>query len=188
MSRSLRSIIVDYRGTEADSVSLSMGHYLFESEAVPVRTELPGILDERISIGGHHVCMTCLNLGCAHAVILGKPVTPSVIQQLGHAIGLHPLFPRGTHVECVEVKHHTTLMLEAWTQCDGYTLASCNAACAAAIACHRLGMVSPRVTVQMPGGRVNVVVDHEQQTVCLRASAKQVVQGELNMPQLVNCH
>ena len=59
-------------------------------------------------------------------------------------------------MQFLEVVSRQRIRIQIWERGAGYTLASGSSSCAAASAAHRLGLVDPRVEVEMPGGVIDI--------------------------------
>ncbi|MGV8769688.1 diaminopimelate epimerase, partial [Pseudomonas aeruginosa] len=68
----------------------------------------------------------------------------------------HPLFPKRTNVQLVEVVDRQTLRIGIWERGAGFTLASGSSSCAAASVMRKWGRVGDRVSVRMPGGELQI--------------------------------
>jgi diaminopimelate epimerase len=89
-------------------------------------------------------------------VVFGQPVTRERCVQLGPHLERHPAFPERTNVQLFEVVDRARVRVEIWERGVGYTLASGTSASAVAAACMRAGLVDDNVTIQMPGGNLQV--------------------------------
>jgi diaminopimelate epimerase len=89
-------------------------------------------------------------------VVFGEPVTKARCLELGPLIENHEAFPERTNVQLFEVMDRARARVEIWERGAGYTLASGTSASAVAAACMRAGLVDDRVTIQMPGGDLEV--------------------------------
>src|SRR5216683_1555837 len=76
--------------------------------------------------------------------------------ELGPVLERHDAFPERTNVQLFEVLHRGRVRIEIWERGAGYTLASGTSASAVAAACIRAGLVDDHVTIQMPGGDLQV--------------------------------
>jgi diaminopimelate epimerase len=76
--------------------------------------------------------------------------------ELGPHLEHHEAFPERTNVQLFEVIDRARARVEIWERGAGYTLASGTSASAVAAACMRAGLVDERVTIQMPGGDLDV--------------------------------
>jgi diaminopimelate epimerase len=97
-----------------------------------------------------------VSVGNPHCVVFDEPVTFARCIELGPHLETHPAFPERTNVQLFEVVDRGHVRIEIWERGAGYTLASGTSASAVAAACMRAGLVDEHVTVQMPGGNLNV--------------------------------
>ena len=97
-----------------------------------------------------------VSVGNPHCVVFGEPVTRERCFELGPLIENHEAFPERTNVQLFEVIDRARARVEIWERGAGYTLASGTSASAVAAACMRAGLVDDRVTIQMPGGNLEV--------------------------------
>jgi len=97
-----------------------------------------------------------VSVGNPHCVVFGEPVTRERCIELGPHLENHKAFPERTNVQLYEVIDRTRARVEIWERGAGYTLASGTSASAVAAACMRAGLVDDRVTIQMPGGDLEV--------------------------------
>ena len=97
-----------------------------------------------------------VSVGNPHCVVFGEPVTKERCLELGPLIENHEAFPERTNVQLFEVMDRARARVEIWERGAGYTLASGTSASAVAAACMRAGLVDDRVTIQMPGGDLEV--------------------------------
>jgi diaminopimelate epimerase len=97
-----------------------------------------------------------VSVGNPHCVVFGEPVTKQRCIELGPLIENHEAFPERTNVQLFEVVDRARARVEIWERGAGYTLASGTSASAVAAACMRAGLVDERVTIQMPGGDLEV--------------------------------
>ena len=97
-----------------------------------------------------------VSVGNPHCVVFGEPVTMERCLELGPHLETHSAFPERTNVQLFEVVDRGRVRIEIWERGAGYTLASGTSASAVAAACMRAGLVDGQVTVQMPGGDLQV--------------------------------
>jgi diaminopimelate epimerase len=97
-----------------------------------------------------------VSVGNPHCVVFGEAVTKERCIELGPHLENHKAFPERTNVQLFEVIDRTRARAEIWERGAGYTLASGTSASAVAAACMRAGLVDDRVTIQMPGGDLEV--------------------------------
>jgi diaminopimelate epimerase len=164
-------------------VQVEMGRVSFSSRDIPVVGPEREVLEEKLSIGGEEIVYSAATVGNPHCVILREKVTAEEACRLGPLLENHTaLFPNRTNVQFVRVLDSKSIQVEIWERGAGYTLASGSSSCAAAAVAHRLGRVGRTITVRMPGGDLDVVLDarmHAQQTGPVGAVAEGDVAPEL---------
>jgi len=97
-----------------------------------------------------------VSVGNPHCVVFDEPATKARCLELGPYLENHTAFPERTNVQLFEVVDRTRARAEIWERGAGYTLASGTSASAVAAACMRAGLVDDRVTIQMPGGDLEI--------------------------------
>jgi diaminopimelate epimerase len=146
--------VLDWNGAEIVS-ELDIGRPSFRA------ADLPANFDgepERVHLDtpAGRVEAMLVSVGNPHCVVFGEPATKARCLELGPHLERNPAFPERTNVQLFEVIDRTRLRIEIWERGAGYTLASGTSASAVAAACMRAGLVDEKVTVQMPGGDLNV--------------------------------
>jgi diaminopimelate epimerase len=141
-----------------ETVAVEMGQVSFASTAIPVAGPPRDVLGERLWVDGVAVEFSAATVGNPHCVVVRDRVSEAEARTLGPRLETHPLFPRRTNVQFVQVLDRRTIRFEIWERGAGYTLASGTSSCAAAAVVHRLGLTDAHVTVQMPGGALAVEI------------------------------
>jgi diaminopimelate epimerase len=123
--------------------------------------DLPALFDgepDRVSLytPAGRVEAMLVSVGNPHCVVFGEPVTRERCLALGPLIENHAAFPERTNVQLFEVIDRARARVEIWERGVGYTLASGTSASAVAAACMRAGLVDDHVTIQMPGGNLEI--------------------------------
>ena len=99
---------------------------------------------------------TAVSMGNPHVVFFMPDVKAVDLLHLGPQIEHHPLFPERTNVEIVQVLSATRLRMRVWERGAGITQACGTGACAALVAAVRRELTTRQVTVEMPGGEVEI--------------------------------
>jgi diaminopimelate epimerase len=123
--------------------------------------DLPALFDgepERVHLDtpAGNVEAMLVSVGNPHCVVFGQPVTMERCLELGPQLERHPAFPERTNVQLFEVLDRARVRVEIWERGAGYTLASGTSASAVAAACMRAGLVDDQVSIEMPGGALEV--------------------------------
>jgi diaminopimelate epimerase len=127
----------------------------------------PGVAYRFVSVGNPHAVLTVADPG---AFPLGEE---------GPRLELHPRFPERTNVEAIVVVGPHRVRMRVWERGVGETQACGSGACAAAVAAIVDGGCASPVTVEMPGGSVEVGVDADL-GLTLTGTAQRVYAAELD--------
>lgn len=107
------------------------------------------------------VSVTAVSIGNPHAVVFREDALDALPWRAwGAAIERDPLFPDRTNVQIARVLSPTRLEARIWERGAGETLASGSSACAVVAAAVFTGRIpAGTVTVEMPGGTLEVSID-----------------------------
>ena len=97
-----------------------------------------------------------VNVGNPHIVFFVGNVDAVPLGELGPEIEADALFPERVNVGVAQVVDRTRLLLRVWERGAGLTRACGTGAMAAAVTAMRRGLVERRVSVDLPGGRLQV--------------------------------
>jgi diaminopimelate epimerase len=136
------------------------------------------VVDEALQVGEHALRITALTVGNPHCVVPLAQIGQGLACELGPQLEWHPLFPRRTNVQFLQVLDRQRIRIEIWERGAGYTLASGSSSCAAAAAAVRLGLCSSPVQVEMPGGQLEVTVSPDYKLTLL-GPVSQVAEGQV---------
>jgi len=155
------SVQVEILDATAHQIKVDMGLVTFESEKIPVKGLCREVVNEKLKIKDQRYHMTCLSIGNPHCVIPLDTISKDLAESIGPIIENHELFPNRINVQLLKVLDRHNIAIEIWERGAGYTLASGSSSCAAASAASKLGLVDHVVDVHMPGGMINIVIDHD---------------------------
>ena len=170
------TVHVELLDATASRIKVDMGFVTFESKEIPVNGICREVVNEKLEIRGQMYHMTCLSVGNPHCVILMDTISKDFAENIGPIIENHELFPNRINVQLLKVLDRHNIEIEIWERGAGYTLASGSSSCAAASAAFKLGLVDNVVDVHMPGGTINIVIDHDRH-VYMTGSVTGVSQG-----------
>jgi diaminopimelate epimerase len=97
-----------------------------------------------------------VNVGNPHCIFWVKDVTAFDLAKLGPMLENHPMFPERANISLAQVKSRDHVLLRVWERGSGLTRACGTAACAAAVAGHRLRLLDRKVRVTLPGGDLKI--------------------------------
>ncbi|MBA2274083.1 MAG: diaminopimelate epimerase [Actinobacteria bacterium] len=141
---------------EDGRVRVDMGEPEFRPQAIPVVWDGDDALHAKIELGEGLVEAACLSMGNPHAVLFVDDPATAPVTTLGPELEHHPAFPSRVNVEFVAVHGRARIGMRVWERGSGETLACGTGACAAAVAARLLRDTDPTVTVQLPGGELEI--------------------------------
>ena len=165
-----------------DSVNLikiNMGKMTFRSTKIPVRGREREVVNEELQINGVKYKVTCLSVGNPHCVIPLDEVTEQMAKELGPEVENHDMFPNRINMQLLKVIDQANIEIRIWERGAGYTLASGSSSCAAAGAAYKLGMVGRKINVKMPGGKLLVEIN-ENEDIYLTGAVEGVFEGRFH--------
>lgn len=97
-----------------------------------------------------------VNIGNPHAVFFVPDVSAVDLTAVGPKLEHHPLFPKRTNVEAVQVLNRAHLRMRVWERGAGITQACGTGACATLVAAARRGLSDRKATVTVDGGDLHI--------------------------------
>jgi diaminopimelate epimerase len=146
---------------ESSSVTVDMGQVSFQSDKIPVAGAGREVINEKMEINGELITYCAATIGNPHCVVICEQISEDLAKRLGPLIERDSRFPNRTNVQFMKVTDRHNIRIEIWERGAGYTLASGSSSCAAAAVAYRLGLCDSNVTVRMPGGNLDVVVNKD---------------------------
>jgi len=136
-----------------------MGQANFSPAALPALIDQPEVLNHPLKMADETILVSLVSMGNPHCVVLVDKLDLALVHRLGPQIENHPVFPKRTNVQLVEVVDRTTLRIGIWERGAGFTMASGSSSCAAASVMRKLDRVDNWVSVNMPGGQLQISFD-----------------------------
>jgi len=157
-------------------VTVEMGQISFHSSRIPVLGPPRKVLDELLTIDGQELRFCAVTIGNPHCVVLRVGTSAEEAQKWGPLIENDARFPNRTNIQFLTVLDRSRIQIEIWERGAGYTLASGSSSCAAAAVAHRLGLCDAQVTVQMPGGIIDISIADDW-SVTMTGAVTKVCEG-----------
>ena len=165
-------------------VKAELGAPVFDLAAVPFvihdgnaasRTE------HELKLGSVSLNAGILSMGNPHAVIVVDDCAATPVEKIGPMIQALDVFPDSVNVGFMEIKRRDAIALRVFERGVGETLACGSGACAAVVHGIKLGLLSPEVTVDLPGGKLSVSWTGGEDAVWLSGPVETVFQGKVNL-------
>jgi len=160
-------------------IRVEMGQVSFDSRKIPVLGTAREVLNETFDVAGKTFVYCAATIGNPHCIILCDQVSSDQAKKYGPLIEKEALFPNRTNVQFMQVLDKRNIYIEIWERGAGYTLASGSSSCAAAATAFRLGLCESQITVNMPGGRIEIIV-HEDQQVTMTGPVTRIAEGQIS--------
>lgn len=167
-----------------DMVKVDMGKPIFEAEKIPVNTnqvaeKMAPIVDYPLRILDRDFKITCLSMGNPHAVIfLIEDLSDFPVSVYGQEIENHPIFPKRTNVEFVNIKNKSEISMRVWERGAGETMACGTGASAAGVAAMLKGLTAKKTVVHLPGGDL-FIEWAEDDHIYMTGPAEEVFEGTI---------
>ena len=152
-------VVVEILDTEARRIKVDMGTVSFVSNEIPVSGARREVVDERLTVDGKDLQVTCVSVGNPHCVIPMDEISKQLAMELGPVVENHSSFPNKINLQLLKVIDRKNIQIEIWERGAGYTLASGSSSCAAASVAHKLSRVDSELTVHSPGGQIEIEIE-----------------------------
>jgi|TARA_B100000686_G_C16806854_1_gene991873 diaminopimelate epimerase len=160
-------------------ISVDMGKPNFDPAFIPfVASSISRTYD--LDIEGEIVEISVLSFGNPHAVLLVNDIEAAPVERLGPLIESHSRFPNRTNVGFAEPVSRSRIKLRVWERGVGETLACGSGACAAVVACHKLGKIDDEVEIEFKGG-IATAKWIDKGSVLLSGPAETVFHGQIDL-------
>jgi len=160
-------------------ITVDMGQVSFSSARIPVTGKEREVLNETVHIQDRDFVFCAATIGNPHCVIRLPEVSESLARQYGPDLEVHPLFPKKTNVQFLQILDRKNIRIEIWERGAGYTLASGSSSSASAAVAHKLGLIDTEVTVHMPGGQIGIVIGPDF-AIRMTGTVNKVADGSLH--------
>jgi len=174
--------IMEEQGGKASLIKVDMGKAEFASRKIPVNSELPEFIAQKITAGDKEFEVNCVSVGNPHCVIVKDILNEEEILKYGPLIENHKLFPNRINVQFARVLSENDAQILIWERGAGFTLASGSSSCAASSILVKKGLINNDLTMHMKGGTLKIQIDREwniRMTGEVREIAKGVLSNEM---------
>jgi len=141
---------------EVKAVKVDMGEPVLDPAQVPVQLGGDRVVNEPLALARQLLQMTCVSMGNPHCLLFVPNVAAVPLTQIGPEVENHPLFPRKTNVEFIQVLNRNEVKMRVWERGAGETLACGTGACATVVGCVLTGRTNQKITVHLTLGSLEV--------------------------------
>lgn len=174
----LKNLDLKVKDGKVQTVRVDMGMPELFPAKIPV--DLPGevVMGYRLSVGSSLYEIHCVSTGNPHCVVFVRNPDSVDVETVGSMLENHPLFPRRTNVEFVQVVDRTHLRMRVWERGAGETLACGTGACASIVAAVLTGRADRSVEMELLGGKLMLEWSPDDGHVYQEGPAEFVFDGE----------
>lgn len=158
---------------------VDMGRPSFDPASLPATVEGSGpVVDLPLTVGELDLQLTLASIGNPHAIhYVDFDPDEFPLERIGPLVENHPMFPRRTNFQVVQVLDASHVKHRVWERGSGITLASGTSASAVAAASRMRGFTGDRLVDSLPGGDLVLEWDGEG-SVFMTGPATRVFDGE----------
>ena len=121
-----------------------------------------------------------VSMGNPHMIFFVRDLGHIKMDQWGPKLEHHPLFPERVNVSAVQLLNDHEMKMVVWERGAGLTMACGSAACAVVVAGVRRGLCERKMTVQLPGGALNIEwKPSDEGEVLMSGAVAYVFEGEI---------
>lgn len=198
---------IDFQLEDDESVSVNMGKPVFKPEQIPLALttendlytiQLNSLQLAELSIppealetskapefffnpGTNSIHFSALAIGNPHAILQVFNIESVSVKDWGKFLSSHPLFPKETNVEFMQILNPQHIRLRVYERGVGETLACGSGATAAAVMGIKLKLLQSPVTVAFSTGELQIHWEGEGSSITMRGPAFSVFAGRFRL-------
>lgn len=161
-------------------VRVDMGAPRLQAAEIPFIAEAE-TLSHAIQVEGETVELAVVSMGNPHGVLRVADVDQAPVLTLGPKLECHPRFPQKANIGFLQIIDAQRARLRVWERGVGETRACGTGACVAAVAGIRQGWLKSPVSIELPGGLLNIEWDGVGQSVLMTGPATRVYEGQVRV-------
>ncbi len=127
------------------------------------------------------VCLSAINVGNPHAVLVVPDVDTAPVQELGQLLESHERFPERVNVNFMQIISRNEIALRVFERGVGETRACGTGACASVVAGRLQGLLDDQVEVNLPGGQLAIRWEGNDSDIHMTGAACRVYEGRLHI-------
>ncbi|MFN4860698.1 MAG: diaminopimelate epimerase [Pseudanabaena sp.] len=160
-------------------ITVDMGKPFLTAAEIPTTL---GASDQKVvnlplEVGGKTWNVTTVSMGNPHCMIFVDDVDSIPLAEIGVLFEHHPVFPKRTNTEFVEVVNRGYVKMRVWERGAGATLACGTGACATVVAGVLNDLCDRICTVNLPGGDLKITWSDESDRLLMTGPAQLVFTG-----------
>jgi diaminopimelate epimerase len=170
--------IVEEEKGKAMLIRVDMGKAIFSSHDIPVNSDKPEFIGQKIMAGDREFEVNCVSVGNPHCVVIKEVLDEEEIRAYGPLLENHPLFPNRINVQFAKVLSEHDAQILIWERGAGFTLASGSSSCAASCILVKRGLIKGDLTMHMQGGTLKIQIDNNY-NIRMTGGVREIARGLL---------
>jgi diaminopimelate epimerase len=170
--------IVEEKDGKAMLIKVEMGKAIFTSREIPVKSDLPEFIGQKIMAGDKEYEVNCVSVGNPHCVVIKDVLDEKEIRKYGPLLENHPMFPNRINVQFAKVLSNHDAQILIWERGAGFTLASGSSSCAASGVLVKKGLISGDLSMHMQGGTLKIDIDKDY-NIRMTGEVREIARGVL---------
>ncbi|WP_434686246.1 diaminopimelate epimerase [Pseudanabaena minima] len=160
-------------------VTVDMGKPFLTAAEIPttLRDSDHKVINVPLEVGGNIWNVTAVSMGNPHCITFVNDVDAIPLAEIGTLFEHHPVFPKRTNTEFVEVVNTSYVKMRVWERGAGATLACGTGACATVVAGVLNDLCNRTCTVNLPGGDLKIHWSEESDRILMTGPATLVFTG-----------
>jgi diaminopimelate epimerase len=175
--------IVEEEKGKAALIRVDMGKAIFASRAIPVNSDQPEFIAQKIMAGDKEFEVNCVSVGNPHCVVLRKELDENEIRTYGPLLENHPIFPNRINVQFARVLSDHDAEILIWERGAGFTLASGSSSCAASSILVKRGLIKGDLTMHMQGGTLKIEIE-KNWNIRMTGEVREIARGVMGIELL----
>lgn len=167
---------IELRLVGQNLVTVNMGAPIFEPELIPLQAEGRQAM-YKFNVDSDIHELACVSMGNPHGVLQVSDIEQAPVEKLGPKLEAHPRFPNKANIGFCQIVDRQNIRLRVFERGVGETRACGTGACAAAVVSIAANLVDNKVNVSLPGGKLQIEWQGENQPVYMTGPATTVYDG-----------
>jgi diaminopimelate epimerase len=172
--------ILELKIREDRQIEVNMGLPELKPVRIPFRDEARAA-SYALQVDDTHYQIGAVSMGNPHAVLQVEDIETAPVGTLGPRIECHTDFPERVNAGFMQVVSSAEINLRVFERGAGETQACGSGACAAVVAGRLQGLLDECVTVNLPGGSLEIRWAGEEQPVIMTGPATTVFEGTVRI-------
>jgi diaminopimelate epimerase len=171
--------IVEVNNGKANLIRVDMGKAIFKPKDIPVKSDLPEFIGQKITAGDKEFEVNCVSVGNPHCVVIRDVLDENEVRHYGPLLENHPIFPNRINVQFAKILSPNDAQILIWERGAGYTLASGSSSCGASSVLVKRGLIKGDLTMHMQGGNLKIKIDSDW-NIRMTGEVREIASGVLS--------